>query len=177
VLTINYIYELPFFRARKGVVGRLLGGWQFSGITSYGAGLPLTVSTGNVDPAALGFLGASASGPRPDMIADPNRGAPHTIAKWFNTEAFAEVPAGVMRPGNAGRGVVRGPGYGRWDIGLARDLKINEGVKFQFRGEVFNIFNHTNPLAVNTTRTSALFGQVTSTRDPRLIQLGLKLYF
>jgi hypothetical protein len=125
----------------------------------------------------LGFLGASASGPRPDMIADPNSNAPHTFAQWFNTSAFAEVPAGVTRPGNSGRGVVLGPGYGRWDLTLARNIKIHEDIKFQFRAEMFNIFNHTNPLGVNTTRTNALFGQVTSTRDPRLVQLGLKLYF
>ncbi|HKX28438.1 MAG TPA: adenylyl cyclase, partial [Blastocatellia bacterium] len=177
VLAVSYVYELPFYRTQKGLAGRLLGGWQFSGITTYGSGVPLTVSTGGVDPAALGFLGSSASGPRPDMIADPNRNAPHTIARWFNTEAFAEVPAGVTRPGNAGRGVVRGPGYGRWDMSLARNIKIHEEVKLQLRGEVFNIFNHTNPLTVNTVRTSTLFGQVTAIRDPRLIQLGLKLYF
>jgi hypothetical protein len=56
-------------------------------------------------------------------------------------------------------------------------IKINEGLKFQFRGEMFNMFNHTNPLNVNTTRTSSQFGQVTSTRDQRLVQLGLKLNF
>ena len=83
----------------------------------------------------------------------------------------------MIRPGNAGRGVVLGPGYGRWDLALARNISVNEGVRFQFRGEMFNLFNHTNPLAVNTVRTNTLFGQVTSTRDPRLIQLGLKLYF
>jgi Carboxypeptidase regulatory-like domain/TonB-dependent Receptor Plug Domain len=177
LLTISYVYELPFLRGQRGVAGHLLGGWQLSGITTYGSGVPLTISTTGVDPAALGFLGASASGPRPDMIADPNEGAAHTIAQWFNTSAFAEVPAGVMRPGNAGRGVVRGPGYGRWDMSLARNIKVTETIKLQFRGEVFNIFNHTNPLTVNTVLTNALFGQVTAVRDPRLIQLGLKFYF
>jgi hypothetical protein len=177
VLTVNYVYELPFFRKQEGVAGRVLGGWQLSGITTYGAGVPLTVTTGGVDPGGLGFLGASASGPRPDMIADPNDNAPRTFAQWFNTSAFAEVPANVTRPGNAGRGVVQGPGYGRWDLSLARNIKVHEDVKFQFRAEMFNIFNHTNPLGVNTTRTNALFGQVTTTRDPRLVQLGLKLYF
>jgi hypothetical protein len=177
VLTVNYVYELPFFRKQEGVAGRLLGGWQLSGITTYAAGNPLTVTTGGVDPAGLGFLGASASGPRPDMVADPNADAPHTFAQWFNTGAFAEVPAGVTRPGNSGRGVVLGPGYGRWDLTLARNIKVHEDIKFQLRAEMFNIFNHTNPLGVNTTRTSTLFGTVTSTRDPRLVQLGLKLYF
>src|SRR5262249_153002 len=166
----------------------------------YGAGVPLTVSTDGVDPAALGFLGPSASGPRPDMIADPFVAGPvaanpdplcqktisqggraadqvRATARWFNTCAFAEVPAGVTRPGDSGPGVVRGPGYGRWDLGLGKSMKIKEDCGFQFRVEMFNIFNHTNPLGVSASRTSSLFGQVTSARDPRLIQLGLKFKF
>jgi hypothetical protein len=177
ILTVNYVYELPFFREQPGVIGHVLGGWQLSGITSYSSGQPLTVSTSGIDPAALGFLGSSASGARPDMIADPNSGAPHTVARWFNTAAFAEVPTGVTRPGSAGRGVVLGPGYGRWDISFAKDIKVHEDIRFQFRAETFNIFNHTNFLTVNTTRTSTQFGQVTAFRDPRLIQFGLKFYF
>jgi hypothetical protein len=72
---------------------------------------------------------------------------------------------------------VLGPGFGRWDLALARNFRLIEGVRFQFRGEMFNLFNHTNPLGVNTVRTSTLFGQVISARDPRLVQLGLKLNF
>jgi hypothetical protein len=177
IFTVNYVYELPFFSEQKGLAGLLLGGWQVSGITTYGSGVPLTVTTTGVDPAGLGFLGSSASGPRPDMIANPNAGAPHTIAQWFNTTAFAEVPAGVIRPGNASRGSVQGPGFGRWDMSLARVVKINEGLRVQLRGEMFNMFNHTNPLSVNTSRPNMLYGQVTSTRDQRLVQLGLKLNF
>jgi hypothetical protein len=178
VFTVNYVYELPFYRDQKGLTGRLLGGWQLSGITTYSSGVPLTVSTSGVDPGGLGFLGPSASGPRPDMIADPNLpDGQRTFTKWFNTAAFVEVPVGVIRPGNSSRGAIRGPGFGRWDLAVSRMIKINEGLKFQFRGEMFNMFNHTNPLNVNTTRTSSQFGQVTSTRDQRLVQLGLKLNF
>jgi hypothetical protein len=177
VLTVSYIYELPFFRQQQGLIGHVLGGWQLSGITTYASGVPLTVTTTGVDPSALGFTSSSVALPRPDLIADPNSNAPRTIGQWFNTGAFVEVPLGVTRLGNAGRGVVQGPGFGRWDLSLARNIRITEGIKAQFRAEMFNMFNHTNPLAVNTVRTSALFGQVTSTRDPRLIQLALKLYF
>jgi hypothetical protein len=111
------------------------------------------------------------------MISDPNSGAPHTIAQWFNTGAFANVPAGTFRPGNSSRGSILGPGYGRWDLALARVVKINEGLRLQLRGEMFNIFNHTNPLNISASLTDPLYGQVTSARDPRLVQLGLKLNF
>jgi hypothetical protein len=50
-------------------------------------------------------------------------------------------------------------------------------VNLQIRGDAFNVFNHTNPLAVNASFTSPLFGQVTSYRDPRIIQLSAKISF
>jgi hypothetical protein len=180
IFTVNYVYELPFFRDQKGLTGRLLGGWQFSGITTYASGVPFTAATTGVDPAGLGLLtggSASTGSARPDMIANPNDGAPHTIAQWFNTNAFALVPTGTIRPGNSSRGSILGPGYGRWDLALARVIKINEGLKLQLRGEMFNMFNHTNPLNINTLFGDPQYGQVTSTRDPRLVQIGLKLNF
>jgi hypothetical protein len=177
ILTVSYVYELPWLRDQKGFAGHLLGGWQVSGITSYATGLPQTVTTTGIDPSALGFLGPSASGARPDMVGDPNRNAPHTLAQWFTTSAFAPVPTGVTRPGNAGRGVVNGPGYGRWDLALSKNIKVSEEVKLQFRAEAFNLFNHTNFATVSTSLTSATFGQITGTRDPRILQFGLKLDF
>lgn len=177
VFTADYVYDLPFFRAQEGVVGHVLGGWEASGIVSYFSGLPLTVTTGSVDPAGQGILGPSAAGPRPDVIADPNSGAPHTITQWFNTAAFVNVPAGQFRPGNSGRGVVRGPGAGRWDFSAIKNIKVTESMKFQFRAEFFNIFNHTNPDSIRTSFTSPTYGHVISTRDPRIIQLGLKFYY
>ncbi|HEY7181880.1 MAG TPA: carboxypeptidase regulatory-like domain-containing protein [Blastocatellia bacterium] len=178
IFTVNYVYELPFFRDQKGVTGLLLGGWQLSGITTYASGVPFTATTTGVDPGGLGLLtGGTVASPRPDMISDPNSGAPHTIAQWFNTGAFANVPAGTFRPGNSSRGSILGPGYGRWDLALARVVKINEGLRLQLRGEMFNIFNHTNPLNISASLTDPLYGQVTSARDPRLVQLGLKLNF
>jgi hypothetical protein len=177
VLTFNYVYHLPWFKEQNGLVGRLLGGWQISGISTFNTGVPLTVTSSGVDPGALGFLGTSAAGGRPDRVGDPNANAPHTIAQWFNTSAFALVPAGQVRPGNAGRGVVRGPGHQRWDFSVFKNIKTTEAIRLQFRAEMFNIFNHTNPLGVGTAFGTTTFGQITSTRDPRIVQFGLKLNF
>src|SRR5690606_20664990 len=140
-------------------------------VTAY-SGLPFTVTTANADPAGLGFLGPSASGPRPDMICDPNNGAPHTVDKWFNTQCFANVPAGQNRVGNAGRGVVNGPPTYRFDLTLTKNIYFGESRRLQLRGEAFNIFNHTNFSSISTGLTSSIFGSVTATRDPRVIQLG-----
>ncbi|MDD5542712.1 MAG: TonB-dependent receptor [Acidobacteriia bacterium] len=178
VFTANYVYEIPFYKDQQGAVGHLLGGWQVSGITTFYTGLPLTVTTSGTDPGGLGILGSSAASSRPDMVGDPNSGGLRNRTNWFNTAAFANVPNGVFRPGNAGRGVVRGPGVQRWDFSVFKNIKIRENFRAQFRTEMFNVFNHANPNGVNTSFTSGTaFGTITSYRDPRIIQFAIKFMF
>ncbi|MGH9864795.1 MAG: TonB-dependent receptor domain-containing protein, partial [Candidatus Acidiferrales bacterium] len=178
VFTVDYVYDLPFYRAQEGVLGHTLGGWEVSGIVTYYTGLPLTVTTlSGVDPGGLGYFGPSAAGGRPDRVGNPSSGAPHTINQWFNTAAFADVPAGTVRPGNSPRGAVRGPGVGVWDFDLFKNLKLTERFNMQLRGEFFNLFNHTNPDGISTSLGSSSYGKVLSARDPRIIQLGLKFYY
>jgi len=182
VATANFVVDVPGFRDQKGFAGHVLGGWEVSGIATFQTGLPLTGLSGlGNDPAGLGFLGASSAGPRPDQICNPNdsRLAPRTLSQYFATSCFAEVPLGQLRPGNAGRGAIRGPGLQRWDTSLFKNFKLplTEQTSMQLRGEAFNVFNHTNYNAVNTTLGSSQFGRITQTRDPRIIQIALKLYF
>ena len=177
VLSINYVYELPWYRDRHDFVGNVLGGWQVSGIVTAYSGLPFTVITGGWDPAGIGFLGPSASGPRPDIICDPNEGGQRTQQQWFNTACFRDVPAGQFRPGTSGRGVVNGPPTYRYDMTLMKNIRFGETTRLQLRGEAFNVFNHTNFRLIDTGLTSTTFGRVTATRDPRVIQLGVKFYF
>jgi len=47
----------------------------------------------------------------------------------------------------------------------------------EFCGEFFNAFNHVNFLNPDGSDGSGTFGQVTSDRGPRIIQLALKFYF
>ena len=178
ILSVNYVYELPFFRNQNGFLGKALGGWQLAGISSFNAGSPFTVTSSGIDPGALGFLGTSAAGGRPDLIAKPSlKPSERTRLKWFETGAFALVPTGVTRPGNSPRGVIVGPGYQKWDMTLSKRFKFTERVDLQFRAEAYNVFNHTNFSGLSTAFGGATFGQVTSTRDPRLIQFALKLAY
>jgi len=141
------------------------------------SGLPLT-ATASRDPAGLGLRdGNSFAGGRPDQVGDPNSGAPHTVAQWFNKAAFQLVPTGTIRPGNAPRGAIIGPGAQRWDLSLFKNTRLTEMWKLQFRAETINVFNHTNFNGVGTSFTAGTFGQVTSARDPRVMQLALKLSF
>lgn len=177
IFTANYVYDLPFFRSQQGVLGHVAGGWEFSGIITFQGGVPFTVTSSlDADPSGQGCLGSSPCSVRPDVIGDPNSG-PKTLTQWFNTAAFAAVPAGQLRNGNAGRGIVLGPGFSQWDVSLFKNLKISERVSSQLRAEAFNAFNHTNYTTLNTTFGSSTFGQVTGARDPRILQLGAKISF
>jgi len=179
VFNVSYIYELPFYKSQSAFTGHVLGGWEVSGIVNAYTGLPLTVTGGRrIDPAGLGLLDPNSfAGRRPDQVSDPNNGAPHTFSQWFNTAAFVNPPNAAGPPGNSRRGAVRGPGLQRWDISLFKNTKIREHTSLQFRAEAFNIFNHTNFYGIRLTRQSGSFGRVISTRDPRIMQLGLKLYY
>jgi Carboxypeptidase regulatory-like domain/TonB-dependent Receptor Plug Domain len=183
ILSINYIYELPFFQGQSNFKEKVLGGWQLSGITYYYTGLGFTATTSSNDPSGIGLLGTSPSGARPDLICDPNAGAPHTFEKWFNTACFANPPAGVNRVGNEGRNVINGPSTTRFDATLSKNIRFSESRSLQFRWEVFNIFNHTNFTTLNLSIVTANngvgggLGAVTGVRDPRTMQLGMKFIF
>ena len=177
-MSVNYIYELPFFARQENFKEKVLGGWQISGITYFFTGLGFSPATSSNDPAGLGLLGSSPSGARPDVICDPNSNAPHTFQQWYNTACFANPPAGVNRVGNAGRNIILGPSTTRFDATLAKNIRFSESRSIQLRWEVFNIFNHTNftTLGLNIT-TLSTYGCVTGVRDPRTMQLGAKFIF
>lgn len=177
ILNVNYVYYIPFFTSQQGLVGHVLGGWEVSGIISAYTGRPFTSFDFFEDPAGIGVLGFSPATERPDLVGNPQSGAPHTFNQWFNTAAFAEVPSGQIRPGNSPRGAILGPGLQRWDISLFKNTKVNERINVQFRAEAFNVFNHTNFDSLHTSFGFGSFGRVSTVRDPRIMQLGLKLYF
>ncbi|SFR98887.1 Carboxypeptidase regulatory-like domain-containing protein [Granulicella pectinivorans] len=191
IATIDGVWDLPWLHEQKGLLGRTLGGWEISGILQAQSGVPLTVSSSggiaingvtNADVAGLAILGASPAGLRPDQVSDPNSangGAPiHTRLRWFNTSAFAAPSAALGQPGNAKRGTILGPGFYRIDTGLFRNFKITEKVKFQLRGEAFNVMNHTNfnGVAVAAT-TPSTFGVVNGAREARILQVAGKISF
>jgi hypothetical protein len=178
VFSASFIYTLPFFRDQKGFVGKTLGGWEVSVIANYYTGLPNTITTSGTDPAGLGIIGSSPSSLRPDVLSGCNiNNSNPTRLQWFNTACLVNVPAGVHRPGDEGRGIVRGPGYEGWNASASKNLVFKERFRFQIRGEASNVFNHTNPTTLSTSMTATTYGQITAYRDPRIIQLGAKFYF
>ncbi len=184
ILSVNYVYELPFFKSQQGFTGKMFGGWQFNGIAVYNSGLPFTVTTSSYDPAGLGILNVNPAG-RPNVTCDPNQGGAQTLQQYFNTTCFTPNPAlvaGVFTPvpntvGNAGRGIITGPPTVRFDLTAVKNLRFGERFRIQLRAEGFNIFNNVNFRGLSTNVTAANFGAVTTARDSRTMQFGIKTFF
>jgi hypothetical protein len=173
ILSLNYIYQIPIFRDNQGLAGSLLGGWEFSGITLMQTGTPMTPTL------TYDNLGIGAGSARPDVAGSISY--PHTINQWFAPSSFVAPP--VLSFGNSGRGVLRGPGRDNSNLALFKSFRMPlgssypEGARLQFRAEAFNALNHTQFHGVDTGFGGQNFGRVTSTYDPRVWQLGLKLLF
>ena len=181
--TADYVYDLPFFKHQQGVGGKVLGGWQFSGITAFLSGQSFSLSQPHDpwDPNGLN-VGLGISSPRPDQVAPVHM--TKTVGAWFSKSSFA--PA-INHFGSESNGSLLGPGYDNWDLAAIKNIAIHERYSFQLRGEFFNAFNHesfgsgsgnaSTAGGVDTSTGDTSFGQVTSGHAPRRIQLGAKFNF
>jgi hypothetical protein len=179
VFTANYVYELPLFREPGTLAHALLGGWQVAGITYLWSGPPISrVVNGNTNGGRRGI--------RVDQVGDPFGNLPANVpggVYWFDPAAFAPPPDGEY--GDTGRALFRLPGVKQWDVTLSKNWFPVEGFRVQFRVDLINAFNTTqfdpgtisNVCPGNPTCVAAgnRFGQLTGTRAPREIQLGLRL--
>jgi hypothetical protein len=199
---VNFLYELPFFRNQSSFTGKLLGGWQISGIFQAQSGSPCSVGLNN-DYAGVGLDGSfSTDGPPKgcsnDKVGqfwqmngsiqymgnfDAAGGAQNNY--WFKTTnpngtpIFTPPAPGtfVTQPGV--RDSIYSPGFNNWNLGLFKRFAVTERVGFQFRAEAFDAMNHPNLSNVNLDPTNlTTFGKVTGkTNDARNLQLSLKFYF
>jgi hypothetical protein len=182
--TTSFVWALPFGRERhwgsgvSSLVDAVIGGWQLAGVNRINAGEPVTLTytpgaTFVVSGIAQDFRGANNY--RANVSCDPYaQGSAQTITNWFD-RACVTAPADPSQPfGNAGRNTVRGPKFWQLDTALSKRFALGGPAIFEFRLEAFNLLNHTNFRAPNGNRSSGAFGTITSTLDPRQLQIGLK---
>jgi hypothetical protein len=169
---------LPYFENQENFQGKLLGGWQISGIVYYFTGLGFSPSS-SIDPSGLGLLGSSPSGARPNVTCNPNTNSTHSFDQlWFTTTCFSNAVAPSNAIGNSSRNIIQGPSTTRFDATLAKNIRFSESKSIQLRWEVFNVFNHTNFTTFSSLSvTSSVFGRIGGVRDPRQMQLGIKFLF
>ena len=178
-LSISYVYALPLFKG-SGISHRLLGGWQVSGITVAQTGTPFNV-TNSTDNAGVG--NGTGTGSRPDLVSNPgsgftaNQDPSNRGPLFYNPAAFA-APTGLTF-GNLGRNTLNLPRRLNFDFGVFKKFPINERAGFDFRWETFNVFNHTQFNAIDSSFAPApsTFLHLSGTHDPRRMQFGLRFYF
>jgi hypothetical protein len=137
-------------------------------------GLPLTATLSGSTVLNLGSDRVS----RPNLVGNPELpGSQRTVERWFNTDAFAVPSPAPQAFGNAGVGIMRGPGAANFDFSIAKKFSINENRYFQFRTELFNAFNHPAFGPPDIRREASTFGRILTAGNARIIQFGLKLYY
>ncbi len=172
---VSYYYQLPVPKY-SGFKGKVLDGWAVSGITQFQSGFPVHIQDGN-DSELTSSIDFSAAG-TPDLIApfhelDPRKSAQHFV---FDPASFANPALGNF--GTAKRTICCGPGLDNSDISVQKEVPLSEIKHFEFRWDVFNVFNHTHFFNIDGNITDgANFGIARKVADPRLMQFALKFYF
>ena len=181
VLSIYYIYDLPFWKDQNTPLKNLAGGWQVSGASFFRTGTPFSVTRTN----DIAGVGDGNFGQPFNLVGDPLGGANRQFSAgsgndqnfWFNTAAFVAPAPGTF--GNAPRDLLYNPGEQNWDIALFKNFRLTGTQKLQFRMEMFNFINHANwDNIASSDPSNANFGRVTNKRGERRdVQLSLRYQF
>ena len=181
---ISAVYSLPFGRGKAfanglhGFANSVVSGWSLNNIVTIQSGFPMTPQL-SYNPSNNGD---TRNPVRP--FVNPNFHGPVILGKpgqWFNPSAFLAPPANSGFWGNLGRDTLSGPGLGTWDFSAFKDTTIREGMKVEFRAELFNLlnranFNTPNLIVFTPTGVSGTAGAITSTSTTsRQVQFALKL--
>jgi len=175
VFQLGWVYELPFGKGKAylndGLVGKIIGGWQFSGIESCYTGTPMTVTANGTSLNA------------PDEAQTANQILPTVKflggigpnSYYYNPNAFAAVT--TVGYGNEGLNTLRAPGVWNTNLSIVRDFRLRENMKFQFRTEFYNLPNTTHFNGPDTNVNDSTFMQVSSSFGERNVRFGARLQF
>jgi hypothetical protein len=160
-MLLTGMYQLPFGKGRhfmntSALTDAILGGWDLTTITLLETGPWLTPSiSGSADQSNTNVVNRSAV-LRPDVVST---GTPGAVT--YNNLSFLATPAGAGRFGNAGVGIIQGPGTATVSLGVAKRFAITEKVHARFETTFTNVLNHTNFAPPVTAIDNSLFGQLT----------------
>jgi hypothetical protein len=184
ILAINYTYALPGVGSRLGPAKHVFSHWNFSGVTIFQTGAPVTPACSSLSPGpANSDPSLSGGGARCQVVADPND-YQHTFFTNFNTGAFTVAPPGTF--GNIGLNTLRQPAWVNWDMALDKRIQVGKDTRrvLRLRIEAYNIFNHTEFSTIGTTltllgavNTNTQYGQYTATLSPRQMSTTLRFEF
>ncbi len=200
VMVLNAIYELPIFKDRSSLMGKLLGGWTITAVSQMQTGTPFSIATGD-DFAGLGTGSGSQfwqvnGNPQLDdgdkKFAVRNTSDPNfwfRIANPDGTPIFTKPANGTIVTARV-RNLLYGPGFQNHNLGLHKDFAVKERHQFTFRVEAFNWLNHpdwngpnTNPndivldSAGKVDLQKSTFGKISSKSGNRELQFALRYQF
>ena len=187
---MNFVWDLPVPKY-NGFAGKALNDWQLSGIVQFQSGFPVRIQTQDDNEliSSLFFLGAGApqmAGTKPqtlnakilshaDGTACGSNITPDCAHRYLNLSQFSDPALGSFA--TTPRSICCGPGENQWDFTVSKRIAISEARYFQFRADIFNVFNKTQFYNPDGNFSNTTFGQVLQAREPRLVQFALKFYF
>ena len=167
---VNMVYDLPFGKGRSFMgsankaVDAIFGGWQISSVLTLQSGPYLTPTVSVGDPS--GTNATSRGAQHPDRVGAANGSVENPTAdRWLDRSAFycpgrapgaanqydclvGVVPgrdlAPIARFGNAGVGIVKGPGTFALNMGMSKQFAITEKIAFRLEGSFTNLPNWVN---------------------------------
>ena len=171
----SVVYELPWGRGKRfgsgwgGLTDALLGGWSAGTIMTFSSGTPAT-PTVRGNPANIG------GGDRPNVVSGQGVNVSNQDpAGWWNADAFS--PNSTYTFGDAGKGILRGPGRAVWDFSAYKQFRFTEKYTAQFRLEAFNFTNTPQFNFPNVQVGNRNYGIISGAGRPRNLQIGLKFIF
>ncbi len=177
----DFIYELPKFDKFSAPVQQIIGGWQIAIIYSGATGQPIRISQGcsNSWACRADYVGGNLYAGEGQTFGSSRVGS-HQDVQYINPAAFARLPEvrGVaQRAGNAGNGLVRGPGQWTVDFSLSKSFQIKESVRLALRADMFNALNHVNLGSLQGNIENSDFGTLDSAGAMRTMQMGVRISF
>jgi hypothetical protein len=191
----SYVWEFPVPQY-QGFKGKVLDGWSISGITTFQSGFPIRI-TSQDDLELQSSFDFETPG-EPNVVAPFKSVSPKAATCAFGTgpssgtgvdcqpinagfdpnNSFTNSTVALGTIGNAPRTVCCGPGINNWEFGFLKSTPISERLRLEFRGQLFNAFNHSQFFQPDGNITDGSdFGRIKRARDPRLIQFAVKLLF
>ena len=170
---VNYYWEFPVPRY-SGFKRKVLDDWSMSGIIQFQSGFPIRIQTQDDNEliSSLFFLGAGApqlTGPLQILNPKTNNG------QYLNASQFSDPTLGTFA--TTRRSICCGPGLDQWDVTFSKRIAMTETKYFQFRADIFNLFNKTLFVNPDGNFSDTTFGLIQQAKDPRLVQFALKFYF
>jgi hypothetical protein len=197
-IAFSGVWELPFHKLWDSGPTRLTRGWSLYPIVTYRTGAPFTIGAGltttrrNPGPSGAGDAALVLANQvnsvsyfdahQTQTLNNPNIGGTASGNYYFNPDAFSAdfsgLAPGQFSYGSSGRNEYRGPDLVNFNLTLAKTTNLyNERVKLEIRADFFNILNHTEFQLPNQGIGSPNFGQISTTYDPRIIQLAARFTF